>query len=94
MADENNNPPGTPPAAAAPPAEPPAGKTVKEGTETEEVNSLRKKLAESEGGRKKVEQRNVELEDENRRLKQPPQTQPQPGPKKGKRGWGFFGEEA
>lgn len=74
------NPPATDPPAENPPppapAPPPAATTVLEGTRTERELELEKKLADEQDGRKNDQLRNMELEDENRRLKQIPTEAP------------------
>lgn len=95
MADEPNNTPNpTGPAPApvniptptpAPVAPPPAAKVVLDGNVTEETLELRKKLAESEGARKKAEQDAAYAADEARRLKELQSVPPAPPAKPKKR---------
>jgi hypothetical protein len=85
-------PPPPAPAPAPAPASPPAAETVSKGAETEEVSTLRDTLQQEKDARKKTELRNMELEDENHRLRSVPKAPRAPARKKAS-SFGFFREE-
>jgi hypothetical protein len=75
------------------PAQPPAAKTVKEGSETEETSNLRAELDRERAARKKAETDAAHAQDEFHRLKQSTKGAPATPPPAKKSRWTFFDAE-